>query len=105
MLKEHLPRAIAPAVGPVDPSLRAFSGRLKFTIRRHKCNKDSLTITCDHPRAETSPDLQMRGWLSKRALTSRSAGLRGRYRDDGLKFGVDGLGIRFLVAGVWFLGL
>ena len=28
--------------GPVDPSFRALSGRLKFTIRRHKFNKDSL---------------------------------------------------------------
>jgi len=29
--------------GPVDPSFRAFSGRLKFTVRRHKFNKDSLS--------------------------------------------------------------
>ena len=28
--------------GPVDPSSRAFSGRLKFTVRRHKFNKDYL---------------------------------------------------------------
>ena len=28
--------------GPVDPSLRALFGRLKFTVRRHKCNKDFL---------------------------------------------------------------
>ena len=27
---------------PVDPSFRALSGRLKFTIRRHKFNKESV---------------------------------------------------------------
>ena len=30
-------------LGPVDPSFRALSGRLKFTVRRHKFNKDSLS--------------------------------------------------------------
>ena len=30
-------------VGPVDPSFRALSGRLKFTVRRNKFNKDSLS--------------------------------------------------------------
>ena len=29
-------------LGPVAPSLRALSGRLKFTVRRQKFNKDSL---------------------------------------------------------------
>ena len=29
-------------VSAVDPSFRALSGRLKFTVRRHKFNKDSL---------------------------------------------------------------
>ena len=28
---------------PVDPSFRALSGRLKFTIRRHKFKKDPLS--------------------------------------------------------------
>ena len=28
-------------LGPVDPSFRALSGRLKFTVRRHTFNKDS----------------------------------------------------------------
>ena len=28
----------------VDPSFRALSGRLKFTVRRHKFNKDSLFL-------------------------------------------------------------
>ena len=27
----------------VDPSFRALSGRLKFTVRRHQCNEDSLS--------------------------------------------------------------
>jgi len=30
-------------LGPVDPSLRALSGRLQFTVRRHKLNQDSLS--------------------------------------------------------------
>ena len=30
-------------LGPVDPSFRALSGRLKFTVRRHEFNKDSLS--------------------------------------------------------------
>ena len=30
-------------LGPVDPSFRALSGRLKFTVRRHKFNKDSCS--------------------------------------------------------------
>ena len=29
-------------VGPVDPSFRALSGRLNFTVQHHKLNKDSL---------------------------------------------------------------
>ena len=30
--------------GQVDPSFRALSRRLKFTIRRHAFNKDSLFL-------------------------------------------------------------
>ena len=30
---------------PTDPSFRALSGRLKFTVRRQKFNKDSLFFT------------------------------------------------------------
>jgi hypothetical protein len=29
-------------LGPVDPSFGALSGHLKFAVRRHKFNKDSL---------------------------------------------------------------
>ena len=35
-------RVSSSLLGPVDPSCRALSGRLKFTVRRHKLNKDSL---------------------------------------------------------------
>ena len=28
-------------LGPIDPSFRSLSGRLKLTVRRHKFNKDS----------------------------------------------------------------
>ena len=34
-------------LGPVDPSFRALSGCLKFTVRRHKFNKDSLSVGLD----------------------------------------------------------
>ena len=33
---------IVKSLGPVDPSFRALSGRLKFTVRRHTFDKDSL---------------------------------------------------------------
>jgi len=33
-------RGSSSLLGPVDPSFRALSGRLKFTVRRHKSNKD-----------------------------------------------------------------
>ena len=36
-------RVSSSLLGPVDSSFRAFSGRLKFTVRRHKFNKDSLS--------------------------------------------------------------
>jgi len=34
---------VASLSGPVDPSFRALSGRLKFTVRLHKFNKGSLS--------------------------------------------------------------
>ena len=37
-------RVSSSLLGPVDPSLRALYGRLKFTVRRHKFNKDSLSF-------------------------------------------------------------
>ena len=38
----YTPSVSSSLLGPVDPSLRALSGRLNFTARRHKLNKDSL---------------------------------------------------------------
>ena len=35
-------RVSSSLVGPVVPSFRALSGRLKCTVRRHKFNEDSL---------------------------------------------------------------
>ena len=35
-------RCITSLLGPVEPSFGALSGRLKFTVRRHKFNKDSV---------------------------------------------------------------
>ena len=32
-------------LGPVDPSFRALSGRLKFTARRHKFITDFLSLS------------------------------------------------------------
>ena len=34
------------SAGPVDPSLQALSGVLKFSIRCHKFNKDFLSTRC-----------------------------------------------------------
>jgi len=36
-------RVSSSLLGPLDPSFRALSGRLKFTVRRHKFNNDSLS--------------------------------------------------------------
>jgi len=37
-----MPTSVSPRLlGPVAPSFRAISGRLKFTARRHQFNKDS----------------------------------------------------------------
>jgi len=40
------PAAGSSHLGPVDPSFPALSGRLKFTVRRHKFNKDSPSSGC-----------------------------------------------------------
>ena len=39
---------------PVVHSFRALSGRLKFTVRRHKFNKDSLVISSSGPFGSSS---------------------------------------------------
>ena len=40
-------------LGPADPSIRALSGRLKFTVRRHYFNEDYLFLA--NPSAESAP--------------------------------------------------
>ena len=41
--KYILHRVSSSLLGPAVPSFRALSGRLKFTVRRHKFNKDYLS--------------------------------------------------------------
>ena len=43
-------------LGPVIPSFRTLSGRLKFTVRRHEFNKDALSC---HP----TPGLQLQSQI------------------------------------------
>jgi len=58
---------IVQSLGPVVPSFRALSGPLKFTVRRHKFNKDSLSprARCaEDPALSVAPDgLRFRGGL------------------------------------------
>ena len=62
-------------LGPADPSFRSLSGRLKFTVRPHKFNKDS--------RVQGS---EFRG----EEMGCRVQGLR--VRVQGLELRVDGAG-------------
>ena len=64
-------------LGPVDPSFRALSGRLKFTVRRHKFNKDSLSLS-----------LSLSFSLSLALHTGRSQSL---YTQAGLSHFTDGV--------------
>ena len=44
-----LHRVSSSRLGPVDPSLRALSGRLNFTVRCHKSSTDSrYGLSADH---------------------------------------------------------
>jgi len=47
-------RVSSSLLGPVDPSFRALSGRLKFMVRRHKFNKYSLFFDIQHQCAGMS---------------------------------------------------
>jgi hypothetical protein len=47
-LMSILHRVSSSPSGPIDPSFRALSGRLKFTVRRHKFKEDSLS-SCHPP--------------------------------------------------------
>ena len=42
-------------LGPIDPSFRALPGRLKFAVRRHEFNKDSLILLQCTPKAAARP--------------------------------------------------
>ena len=41
--RHEVHRVSSSCLGLVDPSFRALSGRLKFRVRRHKFNTDSLS--------------------------------------------------------------
>ena len=51
-------------LGPVDPSFRALSGRLKFTARRHKFNKDFLPACARDARLATTQTLTGRPYTN-----------------------------------------
>ena len=46
-------RCLLGLLGPIELSFRALSGRLKFTVRRHKFNEDSLSSRSTTQRATT----------------------------------------------------
>ena len=52
----HRPSSQTERLGPVDPSFRALSGRLKFTVGRQKFNKDSLFTPPPRVRLSSPPD-------------------------------------------------
>ena len=57
---------------PVDPAFRALSGRLNFTDRRHKFNKDSLPAGGDGQVRAQDEALAQGG--SQQLLRSRRRG-------------------------------
>ena len=54
--------------GPVDPSFRALFERLKFTVRRHTCNKDSLSF---QKYRRTSPPVPRHNKLLQQMVCQR----------------------------------
>ena len=48
-------RVSSSLLGPADASRRALSGSLKFTVRRHKFNKDSLSPWAQAAKAGGPP--------------------------------------------------
>ena len=81
-------------LGPVDPSFRALSGHLKFTVRRQRFNKDSLS-------------LGFRGWGSRLGVCRSDArevlGMRdwNRGRTTGLRTQKSSVGFCFRRPGVY----
>ena len=59
-------RVSSSILGPMDHSFRALTGCLKFTVRRHKFNKDSL-------RCRGEETLLVRGLLLYRSCTARAS--------------------------------
>ena len=54
-------RVSSSLLGPIDPSFRALSGRLKFTVRRHKVNKVSFSWQARaKQQASTDPRLAVK---------------------------------------------
>jgi hypothetical protein len=43
-------------LSPVDPSFRALSGRLKFTVRRHNFNEDDFSVAAHAPNGMLADD-------------------------------------------------
>ena len=68
---------------PVDPSFRALSGRLKFTVRRHKFNKDSLQMSCARQHSSRAPARSRLVWKrpSSSALLLSSLELSDTYAE------------------------
>jgi len=67
-------------LGPVDPSFRALSGRLKFTVRRHKSIADSLSgpvrigqEPCRAPLTRADPQVLPRAGRLKDGRSSTDA--------------------------------
>jgi len=70
-------RVSSSLLGPVVPSVRALSGRLKFTVRRHQFNKDSLPSSRDRvrPGGVPSGSLSLSLSLALSLCVSRSLSL------------------------------
>ena len=63
-------------LGPVDPSFRAPSGRLKFTVRRHKFNQDSLPWGVGAPLPHDLAAHYVAEELVVRGLSAECSGVR-----------------------------
>ena len=56
-----------------EPSFRALSGRLRFTVRRHKFNKDSLSYASDRSEKHASSGGSYSGYEPTRTGAPRSS--------------------------------
>ena len=88
-LSSNLDGQLSSLLGPVDPSFRALSGRLKFTVRRHKFNKDFLslgseaegTVSWIQVTRGSYPSDLVRGLAQPIPFTSKSAAHRNKSRE------------------------